>query len=355
LDAELERLRGIGIAFSEGVDVGSASSLEELRASFDAVFLALGAQGSRELDIPGLGGVKVSSGLDFLKSVNGLGPSSVSGKVAVLGGGNTAIDVARTVKRLGGEPVICSPEEIEEMPALATEVAYTQAENIPILGGVTFGRVEAGTFTFEVGRKARKLEVNQVIVAIGEEVETDWLPEEMVENGSVAAGLMGATPLEGVFAGGDCTAGERTVARAIGNGRRGAMALDVYLSRRSPSQAETSEDLVGPEDLNLDYCPPAPAAVVPETPLAERMTDLSVEVRLDLEPAVAQEEASRCFGCGSCTTCCNCLVFCPDLAVVRFENERGLSILYEYCKGCGICVTECPSGVLGLERETEGA
>ncbi len=115
------------------------------------------------------------------------------------------------------------------------------------------------------------------------------------------------------------------------------------------------EDLALLEDLNLDYYEPAPAAVVPETPVAERITDLSVEVLKDLERTTARREASRCLGCGICTTCCNCLVFCPDLAVVRVENERGLSILYEYCKGCGICVTECPSGVLGLEKETEGS
>lgn len=355
LDGELARLKGMGISFCEGVDVGNTVSLEELRASFDAVFLALGAQGSRALEMPGLTDVEVFSGLEFLRSVNGLGASSVSGKVAVLGGGNTAIDVARTVKRLGGEPVICSPEKIEEMPAFSDEVVCAQAEDIPIVGGVTFSRFEAGTLTLKVGRKARKLEVSHLIVAIGEDVEADWLPKELVESGSLASSLVGATSIEGVFAGGDCTAGERTVAHAIGEGRKAALAIDAYLSHISLSQAETSEDMARLEDLNLDYCEAASAALVPEVPVAERIRDLSVEVRGGLERAVAQREASRCFGCGSCTTCFNCLVFCPDLAVVRVENERGLSILYEYCKGCGICVTECPSGALGLVRETEGA
>jgi NADPH-dependent glutamate synthase beta subunit-like oxidoreductase len=352
LEGELARLKAAGITFRCGVDVGSAVSLQELRDSYDAVFLALGAQRSRALEVQGSGKVEVSCGLEFLRAVNGDGPRSVPGRVAVLGGGNTALDVARTVKRLGGDPVVCSPEELDEMPASQKEVAYTLAEEIQILGSVKFEGIGPAALHIKLGRRSRRLSVDQVVVAIGEEVETHWLPPELIQNGSVAADASGLTPLDGLFAGGDCTTGDRTVAHSIGEGRRAAWAIDSYLSGLPGRTVEEEAGLALVEDLNLDYCSPSPAASIPEVPVAERIGDLYLEVVRGLDVPVAKEEAGRCLGCGACTTCGNCLVFCPDLAVVRFEDERGLQVLYEYCKGCGICVTECPSGVLGLVRET---
>ena len=355
LDADLSRLGSFGVDFRSGVNVGGSVGLDELRASFDAVFLAFGAQRSRVPEIPGLEARKLRGGLDFLKSIDGRRPAAPFGKVAVLGGGNTAIDVARTVKRLGGEPVICSPEDIEEMPALAQEVASTLAEDIPILAGVTFGSIEDGAVRLTTRGRSRKVEVDEVIVAFGEDAECGWLPEALVEDHAVAAGPGGETALEGVFAGGDCTAGERTVAHAIGHGRRAALAIEAYLSGGSSAEEPSWAEIARLEDLNLDYLEPSVAACVTESPVAERIKDLALEVVRGLDRRVAFKEAARCLGCGICTTCGNCLVFCPDLAVVRYENKRGLNILYEYCKGCGICVTECPTGVLGLQREREGA
>lgn len=352
LDADLGRLVELGVEFSAGVAVGEEVSLEELRGSFDAVFLALGAQSSRALEMPGLGDAPLTRGLEFLKALNGHRPPPSPGRVAVLGGGNTAFDVARTVKRLGGEPIICSPEDLDSMPAFAKEVALARAEDVTILAGVGFGEIEPGAILIEIEGRTRRLEVDRVIVAVGEEVETGWLPSTLVDNGTVSVDGASATPWEGVFAGGDCTAGERTVAHALGEGRLAARSIDAYLCGGPAPALEPPSEAARIEDINADYLEPGPAAaIVPEAPVAERLGSLDAEVVGDLSRPVAEREASRCLSCGWCTVCGNCLIFCPDLAVVREDDGSGVRVLYEYCKGCGICATECPSGALILVRE----
>lgn len=355
LDADLARLHAMGIAFRGGEEVGKTVSLEELRDTFDAVFVALGAHSSQVLNVPGSERMKITGGLEFLKSVNGHGPMPSPGRVAVLGGGNTAVDVARTVKRLGGEPILCSPEAYGEMPALAEEVAFTEAEEVPILTEVIPTKFTAKFMHARVAGKPRRLEVDLVVAAIGEEVELGWLPPVLATNGLVAADAWGATPWKGVFAGGDCTGGERTVPHAIGAGQRVARGIDAYLRGSPPPAEESPGEVTRQEDVNHHYFELRPAAVVPEVPVEERISELSIEVVLGLARDVAEQEASRCLGCGTCIDCDSCLIFCPDLAVVRSDDGRGHRVLYEYCKGCGICVTECPSGVLELHWEGDEA
>ncbi|GAB4341025.1 MAG: NAD(P)-binding protein [Candidatus Abyssubacteria bacterium] len=356
LNEEIEDILALGIDVRTGVRV---EDFEELRATHDAVFVATGLGVSKRLGIPGEAGEGVMSALDFLNRVNSGAAPELRGKVVIVGGGNAAIDAARAAVRLGEAPTILYRRSREEMPAYPPEVEEAEREGVAIhflAEPVEIIRENGRPILLEcvrnqlgeIDKDGRKkpiaikgsnffVEASAVIVAIGEGPETTF--SELYQSKS-----------SNVFFGGDLIVPQRTVAHAIGSGRRAAMEIDRCLGGCGQDPAGVMEGpVVRFEDINIDYFVRTPRARVPMLSLGERQGNFS-EVCLGLEPSAALEEAGRCFHCGACISCDNCFDLCPDIAVRKTTDGRYL-IDYDYCKGCGICVHECPRNAMSIAEE----
>ncbi len=393
LDRELSEIEALGVEIRTGVALGQNLRMEELK-DYPAVFVATGAHHSRELKIPGEKGKGVYRGLDFLKKINLQGKVRLGEKIAVIGGGNTAIDVARAVVRLGKRATILYRRSKEEMPAFEEEISEALEEGVKIRYLVNPIRVHQKDglrrlecLRMELGEKdesgRRKpipvpnsnffVEFDNVIIAAGEEIEFSHLPRGLENReGIVVTRRDGSTGIKGVFAGGDLTSTQRTVAHAIGSGKRAAIAIDCYLNggdseeaiRRvlvgegpslsifrylHPDERPRSSHIVAFEELNLDYFDLAKRERESKRSPRERIRGFQ-EVTSTFPDDRALKEAQRCFSCGTCNECEVCYVFCPDASVLKGESLSH-QIDYDFCKGCGICFTECPRGAISLTEE----
>lgn len=371
LDREITAIEALGVEFKTNLRLGENLSWDEL-AGYDAVFLGTGAHRSRRLGIPGEDGAGVMSGLDFLRQVNLTGRSPVSGRVVVVGGGNTGIDVARCLLRLGAQPINVELLSREDAPASPEEVSQAEAEGVKLLyqmqpqrilrhegkvvavecQGVSWSPPAADTgrqFSPLPGTQ-RVLEANWVVVAIGQDIDPSPLTPGL---GYTRTGLTvdreGATSRPKVFAGGDLTAIGRVV-DAIGAGKRAARAIDCYL-KGEPAVAPLPPEIVEFSQLNPAYFLPVPRLRQRQLSAPRRVTSFA-EVNLAPRSQGVGQEVMRCFSCGTCNFCDNCWVFCPDSSVVRhFEDGTCYEFNYEFCKGCGVCAQECPRGVISMEEE----
>ncbi len=400
LNREINRLERLGIKIRTGVRVGTDISLEELSELHEALFVAVGAWRNRAIKIRGENLPGVLNGLEFLNRVNQGEDLDQHGTVAVIGGGNTALDVARCLARVGAKPVIIYRRTRDEMPAFDEEVDHAKAEGIrfeflasPIRLLENGGRVCALELTRMVlgepdatGRPRPVpipgstfiLEVEGVVKAIGEDPDLSFVNKEIHEVGEFH--YMEHPGHKGpyrIFYGGDAVSARRTAAHAVGSGKRAAMIIDRHLmglnelelppmlrigESGAPSMARYHRfrsnepvnelpEVVAYEDLNLAYFEKAPR--IDARPLDARLALRGFEEIISgLNPDQAMEEVARCFQCGQCNQCDNCFIYCPDLAVKRNLEDLSREILYDYCKGCGICVHECPRAVLDFERET---
>jgi 2-oxoacid:acceptor oxidoreductase delta subunit (pyruvate/2-ketoisovalerate family) len=367
LDAEVALLNQAGVNFACRTRVGA--EIDAL-GSFDVVFVAVGLWRSRPAGVPGQDLPGVRSGLDFLREVNHRGGAPLAGPVVVIGGGNTALDAARTALRLGGQPTIVYRRSREDMPAHPDEVAQAEAEGIPIVfhaaplrflerhgrvAAVEFQRMRPGAPDASGRRRPEPIpgatflvEAGLALTAIGEEIERESLVEALVlEYGRLAADVWGRTSHRAVFAGGDAATGAGTVVEAIGSGRRAAEAIAGFFEGRDPV-AEAQATRVDVSGVNLFYFRPRPRAR--PTHRSDGGARTFDEVVSGLTWTQAAAEAARCASCGACTRCDNCLVFCPDAAIAR-DPSGGYTIDFSHCKGCGICAAECPRGALTLVPE----
>ncbi len=392
LDREIELILELGIEIRTGSTLGRSVSWEEL-SGYQAVFLATGAQISGRLDVPGESARGVEDGLDFLRRVNSGKPVTLGQRVVVVGGGSTAMDVARTARRLRARSVtVLALESQETMPALADEVTQALAEGIEIRNRAGVARIEerGGDVTGVIGRLAGlerdqfgrihpllfpgtdfSLDADTVFLAIGQTADLSVLPPGLrAEGPCLDASESGATNLARIFAGGDLGAGPRSVTHAIGSAKRAAIAIDRFLrgapgwrpARRAPTVGMSVypgesrapgvnarlEHVVELSEINLDYFPRARRAERRERPPASRAGGF-VPVLEGLGELDARAEASRCFSCGRCVHCDNCLVFCPDMAIRRADG--GYQVVTDHCKGCGLCVQECPRAALVMVSE----
>ncbi len=397
LDKEIADIQAYGVEIRANARLGGDLSFADLE-EYEAIFIATGAHVSRKLNIPGEGLKGVGSGLDLLRDIN-LGKAvRIGKKVAVIGGGNTALDAARAVLRLGGTPVILYRRSRDEMPAFDEEVFEALEEGIEIrylVGPAAVigrdGRVtqlecikmELGAED-ETGRRIPlpipqsnfTIEVDGVIVAVGEEPDLGFLPEDIrVEGKMVSTDKAALTSRKAVFAGGDMAHLDRTVAHAIGSGKRAAISIDCLTRNRGVDGVlgeirvgeggtlsiarylnqfarKRASHVVSFDELNLDYFEHAERNERFKLPAPERVGDFS-EVAAGLAEHQATKEAGRCFSCGICNGCENCYIFCPDLSVITDEGVVSYRINYDYCKGCGICLAECPRNALSLEKEAK--
>jgi len=396
LDRELSNIEALGVEIRTGVSLGEDLRLEDLK-DYQAVFIATGAHRSRGLHIPGEKEKGVLSGLDLLKKINLSKRGKLGDKIAVIGGGNTAIDVARSVIRLGKKANILYRRSREEMPAFEDEILEALEEGVkirylvnPIRVGQKDGLKRLECLRMELGEKDESgrrrpvpipnsnlfIDADHVIIAAGEEIEASFLPEGLEKKeGIVLTQRDGSTGIKGIFAGGDLTSNQRTVAHAIGSGKKAAMAIDAFL-KGTDAEEVIIQNLIGEgpslsifgylhpgerlrnphvvtfEELNMDYFESAKRQGESKSAVKERIKGFK-EVSSTLSEGVALEEAERCFSCGTCNECENCYVFCPDGSVLKREELFSHQVDYDYCKGCGICFTECPRGAISLKEEAK--
>ncbi len=396
LEAEIMRLERFGVEIKTGVQVGKDIPWNEF-LQHDAVFLAVGVHKSRKLNVPGEDLDGVIAGLDFLSRINSGEDVSLGKNVAVIGGGNTAMDAVRTALRLGSTPAIYYRRTRAEMPAILDEIEEAEREGIPMeflvtpveligengaLKAMKLQRMELGE-PDESGRRRPVpvegseyvVEVDNVITAIGEQGDFTSIPEKLIEWGVVKSDAFGQTEQRPVFAGGDIIEQPHTVVHAIGSGKKAAMAIHAYLNGgdiatladkihvgnkggvsflrfRDGHEGDPvdNHEVVTFENINTSYFTRKDRHQVPELDVKTRITNFE-EVKGTIDREAAMDEALRCFNCGVCNMCDNCLVFCPDVAIKRRDDRFRYEIDYAYCKGCGICVVECPRSALSLVPE----
>lgn len=366
LDAEIARIADMGVTFVMGSKVERV--LPELDSGeFDAVFLAIGAQLGRRAYIPAGEAARILDAVALLRDVeDGEGDQLMLGRrVVVYGGGNTALDAARTVKRLGAEEaIIVYRRTRERMPAHDSEVTEALEEGIQMRWLSTVQHAEAGRLRIEKMEldetgfpqptgQMEDLEADSLILALGQESDLDLVtgvPGLVIDDGVVRVDpttLMTGYP--GLFAGGDMVPSQRTVTVGIGHGKKAARAIDAYL-RGGVYEPAPKHPLAQISAINSWYYADAPQQVRERLEGARRAQTFD-EVVQGLSADNALFEARRCMSCGNCFECDNCFGVCPDNAVIKLAPGQRYTFNYDYCKGCGICVEECPCGAIEMVPE----
>jgi 2-oxoacid:acceptor oxidoreductase delta subunit (pyruvate/2-ketoisovalerate family) len=362
MDAEMKRITDIGVRVKLNTKVDDIMvSMKE--GGFDAAFLAVGAHIAKRAFIPSGDASHVMDAVAVLRSMEGEDKPMLGRRVIVYGGGNTAIDVARTAKRLGAEPIIVYRRTRDKMPAHDFEVEEAIEEGVMMKWLSTIKHTDGGKTLIEKMEldangqpqptgEIEELEADSLILALGQEVDLtllDKVPGLEIAGGVVKVGANMMTGHPGIFAGGDMVPAERNVTVAIGHGKKAARNIDAWLRGEEHKQAAKHE-LASFEMLNTWYYTDAPKTVRPTLDIIRRQSTFD-EVQGGLDESNALFEARRCLSCGNCFECDNCYGVCPDNSVIKLGPGKRFEFNYDYCKGCGICVSECPCGAIKMVPE----
>jgi NADPH-dependent glutamate synthase beta subunit-like oxidoreductase len=381
LNREIARIAQQGVSIHCRTEV-TPDILKKIKPEFDAVFIGCGYNRPIQMNIPGEH--LTHDGLNLLHQIRGGETVPVQGTAAVVGGGNTAVDVARCLKRLGATPIIVYRRRRADMPAFEPEIEMAMEEGIEIQELVapiairendsapsandceyrlTLQKMKVSTT--EIRGRARvipdgdnteTLDANHVYIAIGAGPESRWHLPQAKANGVIA--LSHCTLVaQGVpmVVGGDLTNDTKSVTDAIASGKQAAMALDVYFKKGPDAtvylgseRKDRNSHVVSFAEINSDYFQSSPRAAPPGLSARQRVRSFA-EIEAHLSKDAAVSEAQRCFNCGICTACDYCRIYCPEVAVMVEKADRFINL--DYCKGCGICVTECPRNAMALEEE----
>jgi NADPH-dependent glutamate synthase beta subunit-like oxidoreductase len=367
LDAEVNRILALGVELQLNAKVERI--LDTMKDSaFDAAFLAVGAHIGKRAYIPAGEAARLLDAVSVLRGMESDPdelPPQLGRRVVVYGGGNTALDVARTAKRMGAEPIIVYRRTREKMPAHDSEVEEALAEGILIKWLSTIKNIgDGGALTVEKMALDEKgfpqptgefetLEADSLVLALGQDVDLsllDGVPGLQVKDGVVQVGPNMMTGHAGIFAGGDMVPSERTVTVAVGHGKKAARHIDAWL-RGAVFVPPPKHEIATFDKLNTWYYADAPKTLRPQLDLVRRTSTFD-EVVQGLDETNALFEARRCLSCGNCFECDNCYGVCPDNAVIKLGPGKRFEFNYDYCKGCGMCVAECPCGAIRMEAET---
>ncbi len=378
LTAEIDRILAMGVTLESGQPVTDIEAAMH-DGGFDAAFLAVGAQKGKRAYIPAGDSARILDAVTLLHSMEGSEQPQLGRRVAIYGGGNTAMDAARTARRLGAtDAVIVYRRTRAQMPAHEIEVEEAAEEGVRMMWLSTIARADGGKLTIEKMQldesgfpqptgEFTELDADAVVLALGQEAELallDGVPGIAASGGVVEVGADLMTGHAGIFAGGDMVPDDRTATVAIGHGKKAAHSIDAWLragrdqgsgeqTRHAPRTAgsQAAEPrLAEAGRLNTWYYSDAPATVRPHLDLARRVTTFE-EVTGGLDESTAQFEARRCLSCGNCFECDNCYGVCPDNAVIKLGPGQRYQIDLDYCKGCGICAAECPCGAIDMVPE----
>jgi 2-oxoacid:acceptor oxidoreductase delta subunit (pyruvate/2-ketoisovalerate family) len=360
LDAEIARILDLGVTLELNTKVDDVRIAMQ---GFDATFLAIGAQLAKRAYVPAGEGARVLDAVAVLRSMEGAEPPKLGRRVVIYGGGNTAIDVARTARRLGAEEaLIVYRRTRDRMPAHDFEVEEAVEEGVMMKWLSTIKHAEDGKLTVEHMELDAKgfpqptgqfetLEADTLILALGQDVDLSLLKDVpgLSESGNIAvdAGMM--THLPGLFAGGDAVPAERTVTVALGHGKKAAANIDAWL-RGAHYEKPALHAAATFDHLNTDYYTDAPHQIRAKLDATLRVNSFA-EVVQGLDAETALFEARRCLSCGNCFECDNCYGVCPDNAIIKLGAGNRYQIDYDFCKGCGLCAAECPCGAIDMIPE----
>ena len=364
LDAEVARLLDLGVRIVNNYTVKDLMA-DQAEGGFEATFVAIGAHLSKRVDIPNRDASKIVDAVTFLRDVASGERPLIGRKVAIYGGGNTAMDAARVARRLGAEESIIVYRRTEEqMPAHAEEREGALREGVKMNWLRTISSLDEGDLTVEImeldenGRaqgtgRFEKLEADTVILALGQEADSNFLrriPGMHFEHDVVQVDprtLMTGVP--GIFAGGDAVPSERTVTIGVGHGKRAATQIDAWLAGRE-AVSRPKHDLASFDKLNLWYFGDARRSTQPELEPSERVTDFD-EIVGGLTDEQAHVEAARCLSCGNCFECDGCLGACPEDAVIKLGKGLRYRFDYDKCTGCATCFGQCPVHAIDMIEE----
>ena len=375
LDREIERLVELGVTIKTNTDVGKDVTWDDLKKNYDACVLAVGLTEPNSVRAEGEDKDGVLYGLPFLRDI-GMGVSTVKlgPRVAVIGGGNTAIGCAREALRQGAVEVTMITVEAnkDEMPAVPEDLHDMLEEGVELMHGFACtamlgngkvdamqlhpakfsGAINASPITVDTQAPAATFPVDNVIIAVGQHAALKWLPEEFKnERGTITIDRFGRLGDTMFFAAGDVvqlgTGQPLMVVNAVGDGKRVAFNLDKVVRGEPLQERMVSIDVITDlSRMNMTYFPKF-ARVQQEmlNPASRKKTQEEVIQAFSEEQAI--EEANRCFSCGTCNACDNCYLVCPEPCIIRSDRSNGLyKILVDYCKGCRVCIEECPTGCL---------
>ncbi len=364
LDAEISRVANLGVTMITDHMVSDLSQ-EQVEGRFDCVFVAIGAHLSRRVDIPAMDASRIVDAVSFLRDVaSGVRPE-IGSKVAVYGGGNTAMDAARVARRLGAEEsIIVYRRTMEQMPAHAVEREEAMAEGVQMNWLRTISSVDESDLTVEIMQldengkprgtgRFEHLEADTVILALGQESDSGFLrkiPGMRFDHDVVKVDprtLM--TDVPGIFAGGDAVPSERTVTVGVGHGKRAARQIDAWLANR-PTVEPVKHPVATFDKLNVWYFGDNMRTTQPELEPTARVTDFD-EIVGGLTPEQSHVEAGRCLSCGNCFECDGCLGACPEDAVIKLGKGRRYRFDYERCTGCATCYEQCPVHAIEMIAE----
>jgi NADPH-dependent glutamate synthase beta subunit-like oxidoreductase len=370
LDAEIARILELGVTLK--LDSKVTNILDTMRdGGFDAAFLAVGAHIGKRAYIPAGEAAHVLDAVTLLRSMEGQERPLLGRRVVVYGGGDTAMDAARTAWRLGAqEAIVVYRRTRERMPAHDIEVEEALQEGVLMKWLSTIKHAEEGRVVLEKMEldeagfpeptgETEELQADSLVLALGQEADLsllDGVPGLEIEDGVVKVDERMMTGHAGIFAGGDMVPaasspeGEHTVTVGVGHGKQAARNIDAWLRGENFVHAADPE-LASFDRLNTWYYADAPKTVAPQLDVIRRQSSFA-EVTQGLDQANALFEARRCLSCGNCFGCDNCYGVCPDNAVLKVDDADGYAFDLDYCKGCGICVAECPCGAIEMIPES---
>jgi len=365
LDAEVARITDMGVVIRNNTPVTDLLATQAA-GRFDAVFVAIGAHLSKRVDIPSADATRMVDAVSFLRDVAKGERPVIGRRVAVYGGGNTAMDAARVARRLGAEEsVIVYRRTVEQMPAHTEERESAEQEGVTMNWLRTITEMGEEDLTVEImeldeeGRahgtgRFEKLAADTVILAVGQEADTGFLhaiPGMIFDRDVVRVDpetLM--TDVPGIFAGGDMVPSERTVTVGVGHGKKAARCIDKWLNL-DVTPRDPKHPLVHLDQMNLWYFGGHTRRVQTEQAPETRVSDFG-EIVAGLSPKEAEFEARRCLSCGNCFECDGCYGACPEDAVIKLGPGNRYRFDYERCTGCATCYEQCP--VHAIEMIPEG-
>ncbi|MDP2370428.1 FAD-dependent oxidoreductase [Rhodoferax sp.] len=377
LDGEIARVVAMGVTVHCNHHIDGAEGFQRLREQHDALYLALGAARNKRLPALDYSQPWVCDGARYLAAANMSQPVALGRRLVVIGGGSAALDAARSARRLGHEVTLLALEQRAQMPAQTEEVIEALEEGITLVDGARLDGVldcgatgltlnctrvafvpgaQRGQFTLTpIAGSGFAIGADAIVSSIGQDPDLSVLGEGFATAGGLlATNAQLATSAASTYAGGDMTSMARFVTEAIGTGKRAAQAIARELRQREmgagngPAAHYDSEPLVPLAAISTFYHPARERARTELLDPHERL-QRDAEVQLGLDTPQALAESERCFSCGTCINCDNCVVYCPDMAVKRVGD--GYIVLTDYCKGCGVCVKECPSGSMTMQEE----
>jgi len=360
---EIERIEAMGITFTMNMRVEDIVG-DMSAGGFDACFVAIGTHAGNHLDIPAMDGCQMIDAVTMLEQVATGNAPKLGRVVAVVGGGNTAMDAARVAKRLGAEEAIliyrrdrarmrADPHEADEALLEGVKARWLTSPTRFGKEGVTIERIELGADgTLNPTGQFETLPVDALVLALGQHAEVAFLRRvpgiEIGNNDSVTVDDRLMTGHPGIFAGGDAIGGLMTMTAATGHGKKAARAIDTWL-KGGRYETPVKSSAIGFDELNLPLFLDAGRSRSRELPIELRRG--FVEVVAGIDAGQARYEADRCLSCGNCFECDNCFAACPEQAITKLGKGNKYAVDLTLCTGCAVCFDQCPCHAIDMIEE----